>query len=53
MKIPSLFSMLANILVKDEVVQISLQEKLMRPLSSDEMVAVAGGPDVDNDPPPA
>ncbi|MES2264622.1 MAG: hypothetical protein V4724_39490 [Pseudomonadota bacterium] len=52
MKIQSLFSILAILAEKDEITQISLQEKRMRPLSSDEIIAVAGGPDVENDPPP-
>ncbi len=53
MKIQSLFSALTSMLVKDEVVHTSLQEKTMREISFDEIVLVAGGPEVDNEPPPA
>ncbi|MES2264625.1 MAG: hypothetical protein V4724_39505, partial [Pseudomonadota bacterium] len=53
MKIQSLFSVLKNILAKEEITQISLEEKMMRSLSSAEVVAVAGGPELENDPPSA
>lgn len=52
MKIQSLFSLLTNVLTKNEVAQVPGQGKMMRPLSSAELAAIAGGPDVENDPPP-
>ncbi len=52
MKIQSLFFMLTNFLVRDEFSPIPSQEKFMRPLSSDEIAVVAGGPEIENNPPP-
>ncbi len=51
--------MLTILLTKDKLTQISHQEEkmrpllLMKPLSKIEIAAVAGGPDIDNEPPPA
>ncbi len=53
MKIKSLFSILTSALAKDEVAQVPLQGKIMQPLSYTEIMVVAGGPEVENDPPPA
>ncbi|MES2264624.1 MAG: hypothetical protein V4724_39500 [Pseudomonadota bacterium] len=52
MKIQSFFSNLANVLVKDKVAQVVFQAEIMRPLSSDEIAVISGGPDVENDPLP-
>ncbi|MES2264621.1 MAG: hypothetical protein V4724_39485 [Pseudomonadota bacterium] len=52
MKIQSLYFKLENALVKDELTVDPPQEKLMRPLSKIEVETVAGGPEVENEPPP-
>ncbi|MES2264623.1 MAG: hypothetical protein V4724_39495 [Pseudomonadota bacterium] len=52
MKIQALFSLVPNMLAKEEATPTPLQEKMMRPLSSAEITVVAGGPELENDPPP-